>query len=121
MTLRDAKSIIIISTYLIVNGLIVVSSLLLAPDKELATNAIKSVAPEFTEIEKLDYFHLKSETPQMSLAAEKMKSQGEEIAEFETPRGVYHVQEKRERLNIRPIVEFIRRKKNYSLSLEKWR
>lgn len=111
MTIRDPKSIIIIFVYLIINGLIVGTSLLRAPDKELTSNAIKSVAPEFTEIEKLDYFHLKSGTPQMSLAAEKMKSQGEEIAEFETPKGIYNFQEKKKTIKYSANVGTYKKKK----------
>lgn len=94
MKFRDPKSIIIIFVYFLANGLIVTTSLVRSPDKELTTNAVKSMAPEFTEIEILDYFHLKSGTPQMSLFAQKMKSLGEEIAEFETPQGIYNFQQK---------------------------
>lgn len=61
----------------------------------------KSIAPEFTEIEKLDYFHLKAGVPEMSLAAEKMRSMGEEIAEFTGPNGVYNYKEKNELISYR--------------------
>ncbi len=94
MKIRNPKSIIIILVYLIANSLIVAISLKMKPEQTSAANAVKSVAPEFTEIESLDYFHLKGGLPQMSLAAEKMRSQGEELAEFEGPRGVYNYQEK---------------------------
>lgn len=52
------------------------------------------IAPEFTQIEDLNYFHLKSGVPQMSLAAIKMRSLGEEMAEFTEPKGVYNYQKK---------------------------
>ena len=94
MTIRDPKSILVIFVYLILNIFIVVVSLTTKSDKTLAVNEAKNLAPEYTEIEKLNYFHLKDETPQMSLAAESMRSQGEEIAEFETPKGVYNFEEK---------------------------
>jgi LPS export ABC transporter protein LptC len=94
MKIRNPKSIIIISVYLIANALIVISSMRMKPGTAEAMNAAKSVAPEFTEIERLDYFHLKEGIPQMSLSAEKMRSQGEEMAEFEAPRGVYNYQQK---------------------------
>lgn len=94
MKIRNPKSIIIISLYLVANALIVISSMRMKPGAAEAMNAAKSVAPEFTEIEQLDYFHLKEGIPQMSLSAEKMRSQGEEMAEFVTPRGVYNYQQK---------------------------
>jgi lipopolysaccharide export system protein LptA len=47
-------------------------------------------APEYTLIENLDYFHVKDGLPLMSLSALNMKSQGEEIAEFERPVGIYN-------------------------------
>lgn len=94
MTIRNPKSVIIILVYLAANLFIVVTSLRMQPDPSGQANAVKSVAPEFTEIENLDYFHLKEGIPQMSLSAIKMRSQGEEMADFETPKGVYNYQEK---------------------------
>ncbi|MCM2350385.1 MAG: LPS export ABC transporter periplasmic protein LptC [Bacteriovoracaceae bacterium] len=94
MKIRDIKSIIIISTYLLVNGLILTASY--SQKSETSSNAGKAsqLAPEYTVIEKLDYFHLKEGLPQMSLAALSMRSQGQEIADFEEPRGVYNYQKK---------------------------
>jgi LPS export ABC transporter protein LptC len=94
MKIRNVKSIIIIFGYLLVNGLVLVISLTLKPDKIQTNQGPKAVAPEFTEIEGLDYFHLKDGLPQMSLSAEKMHSQGQEMAEFVIPRGVYNFQQK---------------------------
>ncbi len=94
MKIRNPKSIIIISAYLVVNALIVISSMSMKPGTAEAMNAAKSVAPEYTEIEQLDYFHLKEGIPKMSLSAEKMRSQSEEMAEFAAPRGVYNYQQK---------------------------
>ena len=94
MKIRDPKSIIIILAYLALNGFIVASSFLEEEEAVDANRVAKSVAPEFTEIEKLDYFHLKEGVPQMSLAADRMRSQGEEMAEFEYPKGVYNYQAK---------------------------
>jgi lipopolysaccharide export system protein LptA len=74
------------------NAFIVGVSFKTRPEPHEAVNAAKSLAPEFTEIHKLEYFHLKDALPQMSLSAEKMRSQGEEMAEFEFPRGVYNYQ-----------------------------
>jgi lipopolysaccharide export system protein LptA len=45
-------------------------------------------------IEQLDYFHLKNGLPQMSLAAIRMQSQGQETADFDEPQGVYNYQQK---------------------------
>lgn len=53
-----------------------------------------SLAPEYTQIEELQYFHLKNGVPELSLAATHMRSQGEELAEFTSPKGVYNFQEK---------------------------
>ncbi len=52
------------------------------------------MAPEFTQVEDLDYYHLKEGVPQMSLAATIMRSQGETSAEFDEPNGIYHYLEK---------------------------
>lgn len=52
------------------------------------------LAPEYTQIENLDYFHLKEMIPQMSLAAIKMRSLGQELAEFTKPHGIYNYQAK---------------------------
>jgi lipopolysaccharide export system protein LptA len=94
MTIRNPKSIIIILVYLVANIFIVAISLKMQPEGFNTASAVKSVAPEFTEIENLDYFHLKDGVPEMSLSATKMRSQGEEIAEFEIPKGVYNYQAK---------------------------
>jgi LPS export ABC transporter protein LptC len=94
MKIRNPRSIIIILVYLLANGFIVVASWRMQPDKVEISAAKKSMAPEFTEIIDLDYFHTKEGIPQMSLSAEKMRSQGEELAEFETPKGVYNYQAK---------------------------
>lgn len=94
MTIRDPKSIIVIFVYLIANGAIIFSGYQMKSEGQSTAAVAKSLAPEFTEIENLDYFHLKSGVPQMSLAAIKMRSQGEDLAEFEMPKGVYNYQAK---------------------------
>jgi LPS export ABC transporter protein LptC len=94
MKIRNSRSIIIILVYLTANAFIVVASWRMQPEKTEASQIKKSMAPEYTEIEDLDYFHTKESVPEMSLSAEKMRSQGEELAEFEMPRGVYNYQEK---------------------------
>lgn len=94
MTIRDPKSIIVIFIYLCINAFIVVFSLNTDPEKNLTQTAPKTLAPEYTEIEELDYFHLKENTPQMSLSANSMRSQGQELAEFDSPKGVYNYKEK---------------------------
>jgi lipopolysaccharide export system protein LptA len=76
------------------NLFIVMVSLQIKPDANQLSKVVKSVAPEFTEIMNLEYFHLRDAIPQMSLSAEKMRSQGEDYAEFEIPRGVYNYQAK---------------------------
>lgn len=94
MRIRDSKSIIIIFVYLVLNSAIIFASWQMKPDLAQVVRTAKSLAPEFTEIETLDYFHLKSGIPQMSLSAVKMRSQGEEKADFDMPTGVYNLQDK---------------------------
>ncbi len=101
MTIRDPKSILVIFVYLLLNSFIIIVSLTTKSDHKLTVNEAKTLAPEYTEIEKLNYFHLKEDIPQMSLAAESMRSQGEEVAEFETPKGVYNYEEKNETIKYR--------------------
>lgn len=94
MKLRHPKSIIIIFIYVLINIVVIAVALTLRSQEITANANPQSMAPEFTEIENLDYFHLKNGVPQMSLAADKMRSQGEDIAEFSEPKGVYNYQAK---------------------------
>lgn len=98
MNIRNPRSIIIILVYTSLNAFVLFLSFQKV-DQELPTKGTpKSMAPEFTLIENLDYFHLKKGVPQMSLAATQMRSQGETYAEFTQPRGVYNYQQKNETL-----------------------
>jgi len=94
MNIRDFKSIIIIFIYFVFNLAIIFIGLTTEPAKNESNQLVRSLAPEFTEISQLEYFHLKDSTPQMSLSAEHMKSQNEEFAEFTVPKGFYNYQEK---------------------------
>lgn len=116
MRLRDPKSIIIIFAYLGLNALIIFASLRMRPEHSVVNNGSKNLAPEFTEIEGLDYFHLKEGLPQMSLSAEKMRSQGEELAEFDSPIGVYNMKNKNKTLKYRAL-EGLYKKKSDVLTL----
>ena len=94
MKFRDPKSIIIIAVYFTLNAFIILSGMQ-SPEDEIESKKIaKSIAPEFTKISGLEYFHLKNSMPQMSLFAKEMRSQGEEVAEFEFPLGVYNYHQK---------------------------
>jgi lipopolysaccharide export system protein LptA len=98
MVMKDYRSIIIISFYALMNSAIIwiaFSQQVLTLD---ATKKPGSMAPEFTIIETLEYFHLKNGIAQMSLSADNMKSQGEELAEFFNPRGIYNYQQRNETL-----------------------
>ena len=75
------------------------------------------LAPDFTEIENLDYFHLKDELPLLSLSADKMRSQGEDFAEFEIPKGVYNYQKKNQTMRYQALFG-VYKKKNDLLTLE---
>jgi LPS export ABC transporter protein LptC/lipopolysaccharide transport protein LptA len=94
MKIRDLKSIIIIFLYSAFNLGIILVGVTTKPTKNEGTLLAHGLAPEFTEISKLEYFHLKGSNPQMSLSAEHMKSQNEEFAEFNLPKGIYNYQEK---------------------------
>lgn len=94
MRIRDAKSIIIISLYLLGNAFIITTSLLPGKSTITSRNQKGNLAPEYTIIEELDYFHLKNGLPQMSLAASRMQSLGQESADFEGPQGVYNYKQK---------------------------
>lgn len=94
MKIWDLKSIIIILIYFSLNAFVIITSMGMKSELTSAKIAAKAVAPEFTEIENLDYFHLKDGIPQMSLSALQMRSLGEELAEFNSPRGVYNYQMK---------------------------
>ena len=85
--MKDFRSIIIIFFYALMNSAIIwiaFTQQVLTLDVSKKTG---SMAPEFTIIETLEYFHLKNGIAQMSLSADNMKSQGEELAEFFNPRG----------------------------------
>jgi len=94
MRIRDAKSIIIISLYLLGNAFIIGTSLLPGKSTITSRGQTGNLAPEYTIIEELDYFHLKNGLPQMSLAAGRMQSLGQESADFEGPQGVYNYKQK---------------------------
>ena len=94
MTIRDPKSIVVVFVYALVNSFIIMMSLRAPEGDTQRDSSAKTLAPDYTEIEKLDYFHLKKGSPVMSLSADKMRSQAEEIAEFEFPKGVYNYQQK---------------------------
>ncbi len=91
MRIPDLKSIIVIALYLALNTFIICASLNIRPDADTRAVKAKALAPEYTEISQLEYFHVKNAVPQMSLSAERMRSQGEELAEFDYPRGVYNL------------------------------
>jgi lipopolysaccharide export system protein LptA len=94
MKFRNPRSIIIISSYLLVNLFILIQSFRVNDTATSSDDVKKAMEPAYTIIEELDYFHLKEEVPQMSLSAVMMKSLGEEVADFTAPTGVYNYQEK---------------------------
>lgn len=98
MIFRDSKSIIIILGYLALNTAIIAVSFNLEREAVVTAETPRTIAPEYTLIEELEYFHLKNGLPLLSLAAVQMRSQGEEIAEFESPIGLYNYQKKNQTL-----------------------
>jgi hypothetical protein len=75
MKIRNPRSILIIVFYVLVNGFIIASAFRLKKEEAQKSTTAATLAPEFTEIENLDYFHLKESIPQLSLSAQKMRSQ----------------------------------------------
>lgn len=96
MKIRDIRSIIVILAYVALNSFILFLSMKRAETEFSEKGSHGGVAPEFTIIKTLEYFSLKDGIPQMSLAAESMQSQGDSLAEFFYPKGVYNYQQKKE-------------------------
>ncbi len=94
MKLRNPRSYVIIFVYLCLNILVVLAALNQKSQEAKSKGRGAPLAPEYSRIENLNYFHLKNSLPQMSLNAEVMRSQGEELAEFISPQGVYNFKEK---------------------------
>lgn len=90
MIIRNPRSIIIVSAYLVFNSFIVISAYQIKSNFEGLPDGKETLAPEYTHIENLDYFHVKDALPLMSLSATKMVSQGESMAEFDYPVGIYN-------------------------------
>lgn len=90
MIIRNPRSTIIISAYIVVNAIIVTAAYRTNSTLEALPGGKETLAPEYTYIENLDYFHVKDSLPLMSLSATRMKSQGEVMAEFERPVGIYN-------------------------------
>ena len=94
MIKRNPRSTIIIFGYVMFNVVIVATAWNTKSTLETEPGMNDSLAPEYTIIENLDYFHVKDQLPLMSLSATKMRSQGEEQAEFDFPVGIYNQQSK---------------------------
>jgi lipopolysaccharide export system protein LptA len=114
---RDFRSIIIILVYVAINAFIINLSLFQTKTPVQEKLKKKALAPDFTEIENLDYFHLKEGLPLLSLSADRMKSQGQSFAEFDLPKGVYNYQKKNQTLRYQAVFG-VYRKKNEVLTLE---
>lgn len=117
MPLRNPKSILTILIYTCMNLAIIWAAYeQILEEGESKTKKV-SMAPEYTEIDKLDYFHVKDGIPQMSLSAEKMNSLGDELAEFEAPHGLYNYQKKDQTLRYEA-AKGVYKKKKEVLTLE---
>ncbi len=90
MIIRNPRSTIIILSYVAANLLVITFAWNSRSSMETLSEKSGSVAPEYTLIENLEYFHVKDGLPQMSLSATKMKSQGQDSAEFDSPVGIYN-------------------------------
>jgi lipopolysaccharide transport protein LptA len=94
MNIRNPRSLSIILIYLAMNFAVVLTALQKNQEEVEPGKAAAKLAPEFTHIEGLEYFHLRSKIPQLSVTAEKMRSLGDELSEFESPQGVYNYLQK---------------------------
>jgi lipopolysaccharide transport protein LptA len=117
MRITDLRSIIIILLYAAGNVAIITFSFTTDSPEIVSPQSSSPVAPEYTVIEDLDYFHLKNGIPQLSLAANRMSSVGEEVAEFDEPKGVYNHRNKGEALRYQA-EQGVYRKKNELLILK---
>jgi lipopolysaccharide export system protein LptA len=99
MKIRHPSSIAIIFFYLLANGLVIRFALQMKDQEVKQSGTAAALAPEFTEIEDLEYFHLRESVPQLSVIASRMQSQGEELADFFSPRGKYNYPKKDQVLN----------------------
>ena len=115
MRIRNPRSIIIISAYTVLNVFILVASWRQGADENQTLKPSGTIAPEYTQIEELDYFHLREGVPQMSLSAIKMRSQGEELAEFTQPKGIYNYQQKQQTLRYQADEGIYRKQKDLLL------
>ncbi len=112
MKLRDAKSIIIIFVYIILNTLIITMSLKIKNELGTTKKSSQGLAPEYTKILKLEYFHLKDARPILSLSASEMVSEGEDLAQFAAPKGIYHFTQKNKSLHYQAQEGIYRKVKN---------
>ncbi len=90
MMIRNPRSTIIILGYVAFNALILAAAWTTQNALEALPGKGGALAPEYTLIDNLDYFHVKDGLPLMSLSAIQMRSQGEETAQFENPVGIYN-------------------------------
>ena len=98
MKVRNPRSYVIIFIYVCLNLVVVLMAFNQKVQEANRKGTPAPLAPEYTRIEELKYFHLKSSVPQMSLNASSMRSQGEELAEFQNPEGLYNFKEQNKTL-----------------------
>lgn len=89
MILRPFKSTIVIGFFILLNGLVGWGAWSHRGKEDWGqdSDAILSEVP--SEMKELQYFHLDQGQPSLSLAADSMRSLGEQMASFERPRGTY--------------------------------
>jgi lipopolysaccharide export system protein LptA len=89
MLLRPIKSTIIIFIFLIINSLIALAVVRFKGSGGWGEDSTATLSQIPSEMTALKYYFLKDESPQLSLAADKMVSLGDERVNFEAPRGSY--------------------------------
>jgi lipopolysaccharide export system protein LptA len=112
MKIRNPRSLIIIFIYTVLNASILVAAFKQKAEEGLVSKKGGSLAPEYTRIKNLDYFHMVEGVPQMSLTASEMRSLGEQLAEFTSPKGVYNYLQKRKTLRYQADEATYRKKKD---------
>lgn len=110
MNIRDFRSIIVIVLFATVN-LVVIAVSYIKSAEEATLPKLGTAAPDFTEIQGLDYFFSKKGVPQISLAADSMKSEQDEKVEFVAPKGIYNYQKKNKTMRYQALKGFYRKDK----------
>lgn len=96
MILRPLKSTIVIGFFILLNALVGWGAWTHRGKEDWGQDSDAILADVPSEMKELQYFHLDQGQPSLSLAADAMRSLGEQLASFERPRGTYASGEQKE-------------------------